>query len=203
MIGIMADSHGKPETILAALAVLKDLNCRTIYHLGDVCDSIRPETAAACLRPLRAHHVIMIKGNNDHVIVANYLGRADAPVSPQVLKCLQNMPLVETCHDAVLTHSLPFADQLGLSCMIGTMTEKAAQRCFREYPRHVIFRGHSHRPEILRPRGRRIESGSPAVGEKINLAGKLPCVVTCGALTRGWCMVWDPAAKYIEILSFK
>jgi len=34
MIGIMADSHGKPETILAALDVLKGLNCQRIYHLA-------------------------------------------------------------------------------------------------------------------------------------------------------------------------
>ena len=69
----MADSHGKPETILAALAVLKDLNCRPIYHLGDVCDSTRPETAEACLGPLQEQRVITIKGNNDHAIVANHM----------------------------------------------------------------------------------------------------------------------------------
>lgn len=136
LIGIMADSHGKPETILTALEVLKDLNCRSIYHLGDVCDSTRPETAEACLQPLQEHHVITIKGNN-------------------------------------------------------------------EFPHHVIFRGHSHTPEILRRRGRRIESSTLAVGAKINLAGRLPCVVTCGALTRGLCMVWDEEDQYVECISFK
>jgi len=198
----MADSHGKPETILAALAVLKDLKCRPIYHLGDVCDSTRPETADACLRPLQAHHVITIKGNNDHAIVANHLGREQTPVSPKVLKYLQNLPLVQNHDYAILTHCLPFADKLGLSCMIGTMSEKEARRSFNEFPHHVIFRGHSHMPEIMRPRGRRIESSSLAVGGKINLAGKLPCVVTCGALTRGLCMVWDSEENYIESLSF-
>ena len=73
----MADSHGKPETILAALAAIKGLNCRSIYHLGDVCDSFHPETAESCLRPLQEHQVIAIKGNNDHAIVANNLGRND------------------------------------------------------------------------------------------------------------------------------
>ena len=127
LTGIMADSHGNSETILAALAAFKNLKCRTIYHLGDICDSTRPETAEACLKPLQDRHVIAIKGNNDHVIVANHLGREKAPVSPNILRYLQNLPLVAYSHAADLTHSLPFVAKLGLSCMIGTMSEKAAQ----------------------------------------------------------------------------
>jgi predicted phosphodiesterase len=49
LIGIMADSHGQPDTIKAALAALSNLACRTVYHLGDVCDSAHPETAEACV----------------------------------------------------------------------------------------------------------------------------------------------------------
>ena len=84
-----------------------------------------------------------------------------------------------------------------------TMSEKEAHRSFNEFPHHVIFRGHSHMPQILRPGGRRIESRSPAVGVKINLAGRLPCVVTCGALTRGLYMIWHPEENYIESLAFE
>lgn len=202
MIGIMADSHGKAETILAALDVFKSLNCRRIYHLGDVCDSTCPETAEACLGPLQARRVITIKGNNDHAIVANHIGRKEAPVAAKILKDIRNLPLVQTYHNAVFTHSLPFADTLGLACMIGTMSETEAHRVFTEFPHHVIFRGHSHMPEILQPRGRRIQSGKPAAGVKIDLTGKRPCVVTCGALTRGLCMVWHPEDNYIKSLSF-
>jgi predicted phosphodiesterase len=203
MIGIMADSHGHPETILAALAMFKNLSCRRIYHLGDVCDSTRPQTAEACLGPLQEHRVITIKGNNDHTLVANHLGRKEAPIAPKILQYIQNLPLVQHYHDAVLTHSLPFADTLGLACMIGTMSEKQAQRAFNDFPHHIIFRGHSHMPEILQPRGRRIEASNPAVGVKIDLGGRLPCVVTCGALTRGLFMTWDPDENYIESHSFK
>jgi predicted phosphodiesterase len=199
----MADSHGKPETILAALAALKKLNCRPIYHLGDVCDSMHPETAESCLRPLQENQVIAIKGNNDHALVANNRGREETSVSPAVLEYLQSLPLVQTCPDSILTHSLPFADELGLSCMIGNMSETDAIRTFNAFPQHVIFRGHSHQPEILRLRGHRIESGTPAVGAKISLAGKLPCVITCGALTRGLYMIWNPEENYIVSLTYK
>ena len=197
----MADSHGKSETILAALAALEKLNCRFIYHLGDVCDSNRPETVETCLRPLQEHQVITIKGNNDHAIVANHLGRRDAPVSHALQKYIRNLPLIKYHGDAVLTHSLPFADRLGLACMIGTMGDREARLTFKQFSHHIIFRGHSHLPEILRLRGSRIESSSPAVGAKIYLAGKLPCVVTCGALTRGLYMIWNPEEKYIMSMS--
>ena len=203
MLGIMADSYGNPETILAALGVLRGLNCRRIYHLGDVCDSTRPETAEACLEPLQEHRVITIKGNNDHAIVANHLDRKEAPLSPENLIYIQNLPLVQKYHEAVLTHSLPFAASLGLACMIGTMSQKEALRSFIEFPRHVIFRGHSHTPEILFPRGGRIVSRTPAVGVKFNLAGRRPCVVTCGALTRGWYMIWDEEENYVSVYRFK
>ena len=202
MIGIMADSHGKPETILAALAALKKYNCRSIYHLGDVCDSMHPETAESCLRPLLDNQVIAIKGNNDHAIIANNRGRKETSVSPAVLEYLQGLPLVQTYLDAVLTHSLPFADELGLSCMIGSMSEIEAIRTFNAFPHHVVFRGHSHKPEIMRLRGNRIESDTPVVGAKLNLAGEFPCVVTCGALTRGLYMIWNPEENYIVSLSY-
>ena len=200
MIGIMADSHGNPEIVRAALGAFRGLNCRRIYHLGDVCDSTRPETAEACLKPLQEQRVITIKGNNDHAIVANHTGRKDAPLAPGILKYIQKLPLVLRYHNAVFTHSLPFADSLGLACMIGTMSEKEARRSFMEFPDHVIFRGHSHMPEIMQRRGRRIESRTPPLGVKIKLAERLPCVVTCGALTRGFYMLWNPEENTIESL---
>jgi hypothetical protein len=150
---------------------------------------------------LQEHQVITIKGNNDHAIVANHSGRGDSSISPAVLNCLQGLPLVQDHKNAILTHSLPFEKELGLACMIGNMAEREARRTFKRFPRHIVFRGHSHIPEILRLRGSRLESSTPAVGSKIKLAGKLPCVVTCGALTRGLFMIWDPEEKYIKSLS--
>ena len=201
LIGIMADSHGQPEVIRAALDLFKGRNCRSLYHLGDVCDSTRPDTAAACLEPLRKHRVITLKGNNDHAIVANHSGRQAGPAAASVLKYLRNLPLVAAFQNAVFTHSLPFDGELGLSCMIGAMGENEARRCFKEFPQHVIFRGHSHSPELLRLRSQRVEFRPLGAGEILNLHGKLPCVVTCGALTSGLCMVWDPQANLIECLS--
>lgn len=189
----MADSHGQPDTIKSALAALSNLACGAVYHLGDVCDSAHPETAEACLRPLQEQHVIMIKGNNDHAILASNSDRQCPFAAPEVWRYLQAAPLIQFYQNAVFTHSLPFADTLGLSSMIGTLGKNEALRSFDDFPHHIIFRGHSHSPEIVRPRGREITSHSLVPGQWIDLAGKMPAVVTCGALTRGLYMVWNPA----------
>jgi predicted phosphodiesterase len=73
-IGIMADSHGQPGVITAALELFQREGCRLIYHLGDICDSDHPETADSCAEILRASNVTAIKGNNDHAISGNHTG---------------------------------------------------------------------------------------------------------------------------------
>ena len=203
MIGIMADSHGQPETITAALGMLTDIDCRPIYHLGDVCDSTHPETAEACLGPLRDPRVIIIKGNNDQALVANHIGQAKPPVSPENLRYLRNLPLVKHHLNAIFAHSLPFVRELGLACMIGDLGDREAQRVFKEFPDRVIFRGHGHSPEIVWLQGQQITSRPIFAGEKFKLTAKSPCVVTCGALTRGLCMAWDPEENVIKSLSFR
>jgi predicted phosphodiesterase len=201
LIGIMADSHGQPDTIQAALEMLSKLACLAVYHLGDVCDSAHPETAEACLRLLQEQHVTMIKGNNDQAIIANNIDRQCPFAAPGVWRYLQAAPLIQFYQNAVFTHSLPFADTLGLSSMIGTLGKSEALRSFNEFPHHIIFRGHSHSPKIVQPQGRGVTSHRLGPGEKIDLAGRIPSVVTCGALTRGLYMVWNPADNSIKSFS--
>ena len=203
MIGIMADSHGQPETISAALGKLTDIDCRPIYHLGDICDSTHPETAEACLGPLKDPRVIIIKGNNDHAIVANHIDQARSPVSPGILQYLRNLPLVKYHLNAIFAHSLPFVRELGLSSMIGNLGDHEARRIFEKFPDRVIFRGHGHSPEIVWLQGEQNASRPLVAGEKFHLSEKIPCVVTCGALTRGFCMAWNPEKNVIECLSFR
>ena len=201
MIGIMADSHGQTDTIRSALAVLDQLGCCSIYHLGDVCDSAHPETANACMQILQDRQVKTIKGNNDQVIVANHSGRENSPVSHEVLAALRNLDLAKNHAKAMFIHSLPFIQELGLSSLIGTMGHMEIRRFCREFPGQILFRGHSHTPEIAWLEEQSVVAESLPVGVRFSLGDKIPCVVTCGALTRGLCMIWNPAENYIISLS--
>ena len=203
MIGIMADSHGQAAPIREALAVFDDTGCRSIYHLGDVCDSNHPETASDCMRLLQNRRVQTIKGNNDQAIVANHIDREKSPLPQEVLQALKKLELAKYDQKAMFIHSLPFIRELGLSSMIGAMGPIEIRRFCKDFPGKILFRGHSHNPEIAWLQRQQVKAQSLAAGLRVNLSGKIPCVVTCGALTRGLCMIWNPDENYIESISFR
>ena len=203
MIGIMADSHGQPDTIRDALAVFAARNCTAIYHLGDICDSTRPETADACMRLIRGRGVQAIKGNNDQAIVTNHHGRDGSPVSPQSMQALKDLKLATHHRDAIFIHSLPFVQELGLSSMIGAMGPDEIRRFCNQFPGKILFRGHSHNPEIAWLHRQQVITRPLILGTRLNLSEKIPCVVTCGALTRGLGLLWHPEENTIESVSFR
>ena len=202
-VGIIADSHGLPEKIRAALEFLADRGCSYLIHLGDICDSTRPQTAQACVRPLQNWAVDGIRGNNDHQIVVNHDGQCHSAVPPDVLDFLKKLPLVREYQNAVFTHSLPFAGELGLSSMVGVMGNLQLHQFFRTYPQGLLFRGHSHSPYVHFAKNNQVISQKLHAHQKIELSDRLPCAVTCGALTRGYCMMWTPGRHLIECLRFE
>ncbi len=207
-IGIMADSHGEPDKIVAAIAFLSGQGCDGLFHLGDICDSAHPETAEACVRPLVKAGVMAIKGNNDHQIEVNNRlidkgpGHRDDLIPRDVLEFIHELPLVRSCRHALLTHSLPFARELGLSSMVGTMGEMELNHFFSTEPRRILFRGHSHGPELVYRQDLRIITRPLQPGRRYKITDRLPCVVTCGALTGSFCMTWMPENGTVECHQF-
>ena len=183
------------------LASLKN-DKRHIFIQGDICDSTHPETANACMGLLQDRGVQSIKGNNDQAIVTNHIDREKSPVSPEVLRALKKLELVEYYQKAMFIHSLPFIRKLGLSSMIGAMGPIEIRRFCNDFPGKILFRGHSHNPEIAWLQRQQVKAQSLVVGLKLNLSQRVPCVVTCGALTRGLCMIWNPEEEWVESISF-
>jgi predicted phosphodiesterase len=194
-IGIMADSHGKPGTIAAAIELFRSEKCLYMYHLGDICDSGSPETVESCVSIIKSNNVQALKGNNDHALSSS---RPGEKISEETIRYLSSLPLVAEHKDAVLAHSLPFAKKLGLSCMIRGMGGTEAAIFFKKHPDKILFRGHSHSPEIITLEGGEIISRNIFSGESINLDGRLPCIITCGSLDAGYCMIWNTEKKTVE-----
>ena len=67
-IGIIADSHGNLEATAEAIRLLKGRGAGILIHLGDFCDSIRHDLAAAIIDLLLEHDVLVVKGNNDFLV---------------------------------------------------------------------------------------------------------------------------------------
>ena len=201
LIGIVSDSHGQVEALTDALAFLRKKGCDTLYHLGDVCDSLHPETADACVGMLRECHVTCVKGNNDHTIVVNHRGRESESIRADTVDYLRQLPMVVELKESLLAHSLPFERELGLACMVGVMSEDYARNFFNNYPGRILFRGHSHSPEIAwQDRHGRLAVEAISPGQTNEIKERTPCIVTCGALDHGLCLLWDPAEYRITSL---
>ncbi len=202
-IGIMADSHGKSDVIQGAISFLKEKGCSLLYHLGDICDSSSPGTADACVDLLERHGVIAVKGNNDHIVLVNHRDQPGEVVSQTTLDYLGDLAQTVEHENVIFTHSLPFVKELGPAGMIRTMGIGESDKFFNESPQNVLFRGHSHHPGIIYRNGAGTVAESLSAGQKIDLSHRTPCVITCGALTSGLCMIWEPAREKSYCLSFR
>jgi predicted phosphodiesterase len=192
MIGIMADSHGDATAIDNAAAFLEQEGCTALYHLGDICDTNRHDTADECVARIKDHGILAVKGNNDHSLAVDARGRPDDLLDRRTLSFLEDLPLIREVAEAELVHSRPDIQQLGMSAMIGTIGRREANAYFRENPQGLLFRGHSHQPEIICGTADGVRFTALAHGQVVDLAGKRPCIVTCGALMEGWVMIWNP-----------
>ena len=201
-IGIMADSHGDPEAIDNGALYLKDKGCTALYHLGDICDSTRWKSADDCVAQVRNHGIVAVKGNNDHTLAVNARGRSNGGIRRTTVAFLENLPLCLSVGSAKLVHSRPYVRQLGLSAMIGVMGNREAGKFFRETPHGLLFRGHSHKPEMISSEEKEIRFSPLAVGQIVELSGHRPCIVTCGALTSGLVMLWEPGNDRLKCHSF-
>jgi predicted phosphodiesterase len=201
--GIIADSHGKFEKLAKAIKFLRDNDCKKIFHLGDICDSFQPGTCNQCIEALKKENVIAVKGNNDHVLEINQMDYNESLVSRSSISYLQALPPVFEYKNAIFAHSLPFFKELGISCITKVMGKAEINKFFSEPHNKILFRGHNHDPEIIWIEEKIIKSEKLLTGQKISLDNRLPCIVTCGALTRGLCLIWNIRENELKSLSFK
>lgn len=195
-IGLMADSHGDSRTIAAAAAFLKAGGCRWVIHLGDICDSRDPSTAAACVAAVRRAGILAVRGNNDHALVTG----EDCRLDPVTRAWLARLPLRIDTPPAVFIHNRPNIRRLAMAALFGDLTDAEILGFFYACPGRLLFRGHSHRPLIQRAdAGGLMQAplpGAPGVAVDGGAA------ITCGSLDQGAVLVWDTGARRVARLTF-
>ena len=145
------------------------------------------------------NEILAIKGNNDYAIL---LSRDKQIINETTHNYLEMLPLIRKQRNAIFVHSLPFTEELGLSAMIGVMRKRVAKRYFKEFDKNILFRGHSHSPQMMRQAEGKILKTNIHEDQRIDLKQVLPCIITCGALTEGFCMIWDQEKASLACLSF-
>jgi predicted phosphodiesterase len=188
-VGIITDSHGQVAQLSHAINYLQEKQCKTIIHLGDICDTVHIHTADKCISLIQTNNIVAIRGNNDHT-----LSLTNSPVIHQRTRdYIQSLPLVLQSKQLFFAHSLPFVNALGLSCMIQNLNSHFINLCFNFLGKNaILFRGHSHQPEMvvqLNKEYQRIVLNFPV---KKDLNKLCPCVITCGTVMDGQCMIYYP-----------
>ncbi len=192
-IGIMADSHGNPDMIAAALRLFQVRGCSRMVHLGDICDSVVYQQTDACVELLLTHRVLAVKGNNDHAIVRDGRARQSRAISEETIAYLEALPLQIELAAALFVHSRPFADILGMAAMTGDIDQDEVARLRAQCPRKILFRGHGHSPRVSRLNGSPVRPASSDEDCRWQIDRRQGWIVTCGALFNRVCMTWTPA----------
>ena len=202
-MGIISDSHGKPDSINNAITHLKNNKCDGIIHLGDICDTLFPETCDDCIQILEDNGVVAVKGNNDHMLQMNQIGNLQSPVSNKSIAYLKNLSPVIEWENVFFAHSLPYYDEMGISCITRGLGKQEMCKFFSIPGENILFRGHGHTPEIIWEKEGLFYREVFCTNQTIELKPYLPCIVTCGALTRELCMIWDIDNQKLTSLSIK
>src|SRR5512143_1484677 len=97
-VGLIADSHGNLDATAEAIRLLKARGAGALFHLGDFCDSIRRDRAAAMIRLLQEHGVLAVKGNNDFFVESMLTDerRPSRPEEKPTVAFLRDVPFTRT-----------------------------------------------------------------------------------------------------------
>lgn len=202
LIGVVADSHGNLEATSAAIRLLEGRGATAVVHLGDFCDSVRHDTAAAMVALLERHAVLAVKGNNDFLVenlLAGSPGPADAD-RERTLAFLRATPLTRTLGGLRFAHSLPFDTLRAFYEPIDTGNTGRAAQLFAEADFPLLFCGHSHLPVLFRKKGERVSREPLPARERLVLKRGERYIVVVGAAADGECGLYDRAAGTYERL---
>ena len=201
-IGIIADSHGDLEATAKAIRLLRDRNVDLLIHLGDFCDSVRHDRAAAMIELLRENGALAVKGNNDF-LVENMLADVRRPPNAEgvrVLAYLREVPVVRSRGDARFAHSLPMESLRAFYEPIDRGNTQRAEELFTEADFRVLFCGHSHLPVLFRMKGGHV-TREPVPTERpmfLNISERY--IFVAGAAADGECALYDEQAGTYERL---
>ncbi len=201
-IGIIADSHGNREATAEAIRLLKGRGVDLLVHLGDFCDSVRHDRAAAMIDLLLEHDVLVVKGNNDFFF-EKMLADERRPASAEgkkMLSFLRNVPVVRALGDIRLAHSLPFDTLRAFYEPIDRGNTLRAEELFNEADFRILFCGHSHLPILFRKENGRVTREPVPPGLPVILQRTGRYIFIAGAANDGECALYDGEAGTYERL---
>ena len=199
-VGLIADSHGNVEATAEAIRLLKERGAGILFHLGDFCDSIRHDRAAAMIRLLRENGVLAVKGNNDFCVEGMLTDerRPPGPKGEPAIAFLRSVPLTRTLDGLLFAHSLPYDSLRSFYEPIDTGATQRAERLFNETDFQLLFCGHSHLPILFRMARGKVTREPVPPGVKLHRDSGDRIIAIVGAADNGECALYDPEKQTYE-----
>jgi len=201
-IGIIADSHGNREATAETIRLLKGRGIDLLVHLGDFCDSIRHDRAAAMIDLLKENDVLVVKGNNDFFVEKMLADerRPAAAEGKKMLAFLRTVPIFRALGDIRFAHSLPFDTLRAFYEPIDTGNTRRAEELFNEADFRILFCGHSHLPILFRKENGCVTREPVPPGLPVILRRTGRYIFIAGAASDGECALYDGEAGTYERL---
>ncbi|MDY6967075.1 MAG: metallophosphoesterase family protein [Spirochaetota bacterium] len=197
-IGLISDSHSLNLEMRKAIEILYDMGAKNIIHLGDICDSLKPETLEDSIYILNRYNVKPIMGNNEYIIMTDQISSQTRSLKDTSISFLKELPYTIQFEDICFTHSLPLnwpaATHKPISEYLPKMTVKNP-------PFRRVFRGHSHKTSMIEIEYESQKELLIEPGARISLKKDRVYIITVGAVEDGLCSLYDPKSNEFITIS--
>ena len=203
-IGILADSHGRVDVLASGIEILSARKIDRLIHLGDMTDTLRPETVDTCINILIENNIDGVLGNHEYSYVTHHFKRYPEKFSGFAMQYMRSLPYLIEIADVCLTH---FSPEGGVHGLYAHTDEESYRTAILRSRWPVLINGHSHDPRIYcRHDGKpndNPENVEFEVGVPFRLHDDARYILTCGALEDDWCAIYDIGERAFEIISLK
>ncbi|MEA2101358.1 MAG: metallophosphoesterase family protein [Thermodesulfobacteriota bacterium] len=196
--GLISDSHGNNRLLKEAISALSEMGAQTIWHLGDFCDSVRPEQVDESVGILKDHNIMAVMGNNEiSILMEDHTEK----IGIKSISFLRNLPFTRSFNGICLAHSIPFDYPSATRRPISEYMPILVKQKNPSF--HILFRGHSHTPLIQRVNHTGTKKIPLVTGNNIKLDRNGIYVITIGALEDGACCIFDPDTRTLRSFYLK
>jgi len=197
LMGVVADCHGLPHKLRKAIDLLRLRGAQRIFHLGDVVDTLRPETVDECVSLLLEYDISGVMGNHEYSFIRHHFKRYTERFSKQSQAYVSSLPEFVVIEDVCLTHFSPVGGVYGL---FAHTDDASYEKTIRESRWPVIINGHSHDPRIYRQTDGLVESLNCPSGTDFLLDPNSRYILTCGALEDSYCALYDFSERRFQVI---
>ncbi len=197
LIGILADSHGGVAQLREGIRELRRRNADMLIHLGDMTDTLKPETTNECAEILVRNKVGGVLGNHEYSLVMHHFKRYPERFSESTRKYVSSLPRTIEIQDVCFTHFSPDGGVYGL---FASTDEDSYAETLRNSRWRILINGHSHDPRIYCQSNGIIKNVALRVGRPFRLAEGDRYILTCGALEDWYCALFALEPEIFEVV---